>query len=533
MDRLRPMALAALLLLPACRSTEQYRVEADDEVYALLEERRAALAADPGAFTVDPPQNPLRERLEAGEMLEHALSLAESLEIAAENSRDFQDRREALYLAALDLTLERFRFGWIESAGGSARLDAEGFDSTSASAGASAGLTKLLGTGAQIVSNIGLSLFRLAKSGDTFRATSDLSLSITQPLLRGAGSRVVLEPLTQAERDLIYEVRSYERFRRSFALDVASRYFRLLATEDTLANEVKNHEELVDVRERSVELARAGELSEIQADQASQDELRARNRVIDARQSLESQLDDFKLFLGLPIDAEIAVDRAELDALAESGLVALGWAEDDVIELALARRLDYLTTLDRVDDAARAVVIAADALRPGLSVGASVGSTSEEGQPLDHDASRTAAALTLDLDLPIGNLAERNAYRRSLIRYEQAERSAVELADVIRADLRDTLRNLVSLRQSYENERAQVELNERRVDNASLRLEAGRAETRDLLEAKDDYVQAQNAATQTLVDYYLAARALFRDMEILRVDESGIGYDPVDFDEAP
>ena len=42
---------------------------------------------------------------------------------------------------------------------------------------------------------------------------SALPIQFVQPLLRGGGRAVVLEPLTQAERNLLYEIRGYARFR--------------------------------------------------------------------------------------------------------------------------------------------------------------------------------------------------------------------------------------------------------------------------------------------------------------------------------
>ena len=43
-----------------------------------------------------------------------------------------------------------------------------------------------------------------------------------QPLLRGAGRDIVLATLTQAERDLLANVRAFERFRRGFYLTIAT-----------------------------------------------------------------------------------------------------------------------------------------------------------------------------------------------------------------------------------------------------------------------------------------------------------------------
>jgi len=44
---------------------------------------------------------------------------------------------------------------------------------------------------------------------------------ISQPLLRGGGMAVALEPLTQSERNLLYEVRRFGRFNKEFFVQIA------------------------------------------------------------------------------------------------------------------------------------------------------------------------------------------------------------------------------------------------------------------------------------------------------------------------
>ena len=48
-----------------------------------------------------------------------------------------------------------------------------------------------------------------------------ISLSVSLPLLRGAGRTVTREPLTQAERSLVYRLRSFELFRQDFTIQAA------------------------------------------------------------------------------------------------------------------------------------------------------------------------------------------------------------------------------------------------------------------------------------------------------------------------
>src|SRR6185503_755100 len=156
------------------------------------------------------------------------LSLVDVLGIAAENSRDFQARRESLYLQALDLTLQRWNFSVQELGALAAFVEGDGDGAQTAGADGNLAISKVFETGARVLGSIGIELVRDVSTGDAWGAFTTLSFSITQPLLRGFGSDVVREPLTQAERDVLYEARAFERFRRTFAFDVATRYFRVL-----------------------------------------------------------------------------------------------------------------------------------------------------------------------------------------------------------------------------------------------------------------------------------------------------------------
>ena len=155
------------------------------------------------------------------------VNLEQSAELGLVNTRLFQDQREDLYMAALPVTQERFSFTAqffdIENAfrEWTGRNTPEG-QHNRWRANSSGGFTKLFSTGA-------LLLFRIANQtvieltgpmrGTTSQST--LSLDLIQPLLRGAGRAVTLEPLTQVERNLLYAIRNYARFREEFFVFIA------------------------------------------------------------------------------------------------------------------------------------------------------------------------------------------------------------------------------------------------------------------------------------------------------------------------
>lgn len=527
-SRLRRLYPVLLLCLSAsaCLSPEEALRSADEEVYALIDQRREALFGELGSFQIDPPGGSLRERFLSGTWAgEESWTLLECLDIAAENSRDFHDQRERLYLSALDLTLERWRFSGIGTVGGSGGAIGTGLETDSADANADANLSKVLGSGASIVTGIGASLFRLVRTGDGWEAASNLSLSITQPLLSGAGRAIVMEPLTQAERNVVYAVRSYERFRRTFGVEVATMVYGLLESIDELSNEERNYENLVSLSERTQAMALAGRMSPIEADEANQDELRSENRLLSLRANVERQRDNFLLFLGLPIDLPFELDPNEFDRLQgdDPELLAL---KDSVAEsMALEQRLDIWTAEDQLADAERQVTVSAEGLKAGLDLSVSATAASASGRPLDYSKDNLGWSAGLSLDLAVDRTPERNSYRRSVISAVQANRGLAELRDSTRADIRDALRSARNTRASYLIQKGAVLLAERRVEGANLSLTAGRATTKTVLDAQESLVDAENAETQALIDFTLARLSFYLQVEALRVDETGLRVD--------
>jgi outer membrane protein TolC len=63
---------------------------------------------------------------------------------------------------------------------------------------------------------------------------------------------------------------------------------------------------------------------------------------------------------------------------------------------------------------------------------------------------------------------------------------------------------------------------QKRVKSVNMFLDAGRAQTRDLLEAQDALLSAQNSLTAAVVNYRIAELNIQRDMGVLQVDEKGL-----------
>jgi outer membrane protein TolC len=452
----------------------------------------------------------------------YVLTLSKALEIASTNSRDYQNQKETLYRIALSLTLARHAFEprFFGSADGDYE-DTDTGDTREVSADTLFGFSWLFATGAEISASLAshFSHFITGGGGDT--SSSVFALSITQPLLEGAGISVT-EPLTQAERDVIYAIRDFVQFRRQFFVDILSDYYGVLRDAQVVVNERFNRDSLLLAKNITVEEGKAGRRSGTEVDQVRQSYLQAEDRLVRSMQSYENSLDRFKIRLGLPTETLIELDTEELDRLHEEGVRIIDLPVDRLVEIALTNRLDLMTACDERDDAARKVEVAANDLLPGLDLHAGLEvPTRGANNPVAFSGEMTDFHAGFELDLPLDKVSERNEYRRRLIDLARANRSYTEQRDEVVREVRDDSREFDRTGRSYEIQKASVGLAERRVESTGLELQAGRAEARDLLDAQSDLVNSQNSLASALVDYKVSILRLSRDLDILVVGPAG------------
>jgi outer membrane protein TolC len=500
---------------------------------------------DPESLVIDPIAATLQ------------LSLHDALRIAAANSRDYQARKESVFRSALSLELERDQFrssllGVASAVFAHDRSRSDGETREQVATNAITQASQALGNGSTVSLRLGWDLLKLLHPQEFLSRSLVGDATIAIPLLRGSGRHIAGESLTQAERNTLYALYEFEQFKRSFAVRIAADYLSALQRADAVRNTEENYRGLIAASRRARWLLDAGKLPPIQVDQALQDELRARNRWISARAAQAAALDSFKVLLGLPADASIELDREEFprltaamerytdtsselnreevvppaDApiiLVEPSLAEAGpWELDpeSAIRIAFNYRLDLRIAEGRVYDAQRRVVVAADRLRPGLNL---VGRARSRGARLSDLSLETAAfEAAANLDLPLNTTSAAISYRDSLLRLEDSTRSVQALEDEIKLGIRDRLRSLREARESLRIQGLSVELANRRVRGADLNLQAGRIPIRDLLEAREALLAAQNALTAASVSYRLAELQLQRDLGLLQVGPDGL-----------
>lgn len=416
-----------MLLLAICSagsgcSRSFYRIQANQDAYRLIAEKNYhpqwydadyRIAIDPRSRMYDPydpdcepmpPDDPTANRLmhtidgkhaypcwykngvtpyvqnpewahyleldQEGELI---LNMKQSVLLARLNSTEFQGNLEDLYLSALDVAFERFRFDTQFFGGTDQNAEFAGRDLGGGRSSSTLGLdhdiqaNKLFASGGELVAGFANSFVWQFAGTDTYTSASLLDFSLLQPLLRAGSRAVVLETLTISERVLLYNVRQMERFRKGFYVQVttgrdagagprrrggffggagltgftgvggggfggvgsagggggfaggagaaqAGGFIGLLQDQQQIRNQEANVAGLRDSLAQLQATYDAGRIDRFQVDLALQALYNAQSRLLSTKAAYESSLDNFKVSqLGIPPDVPLETNDAMLE----------------------------------------------------------------------------------------------------------------------------------------------------------------------------------------------------------------------------
>ncbi|NOX56828.1 MAG: TolC family protein [Planctomycetes bacterium] len=275
------------------------------------------------------------------------VTLANAIELGLIPSREYQEQLENVYLSALALTFERYKFdvrprAFLGEPGTQLFYEHQPDDASRLGLGpTNLGVRKLFPTGAQLIAEItNNTLWMFAGPNASATATS-FAYSIVQPLLAGASREIVMEDLTQAERNVLYAIRKFARFRKDFYVMVVTGeraaplpgspggaelaflirgersptvgFNKLLFLHQYARNQAENvkslERRLLDVQA----MYRQGKATSLDVTQVRSSLENARVIYLWRARVFEDQLDRFKLQLGLPPDLELEIDDTMLE----------------------------------------------------------------------------------------------------------------------------------------------------------------------------------------------------------------------------
>ena len=347
------------------------------------EERKAVRAATSGfAALLSSVPIDYNEALIAGlpsNSRPYVIGPAEALQLGLVNSRAYQYRLEQIYVQSLTVTLNRFAFtpqfyagmspttgvaagspagvpatGQPQGGSGTSQFlyqtqIAPGAQRSTLPLNTAAGFGKLFSFGGRLLGAFAnTTVFNfIGKNPSQPTVQSGLPITFVQPFLRGGGRAVTLEPLTLAERNLLYEVRSFARFRQLFFSTVLGAAGAAGATLEnpgltdpnvgflqllSLFQQAENTRIQVASLERALEIYKvyaeggaSSGISQLQVDQIDQNLNQARGTLITSQIAYRNALDNYKTQLGLPPDVPLIPDVGLIAPFREGFREILAW----------------------------------------------------------------------------------------------------------------------------------------------------------------------------------------------------------------
>lgn len=500
-----------------------YKGEADEQAYGIIDQKWQESFGTKANYKIsDVTPDPNDVRIENEPTAFEVLTLPQAVALATAHNRDYQTQKEALYIKALDLRLTRHEFETQFFGGATGGYNADR-NNEAAGVETSVGFNRLLAGGTRISTRLAGAWVDVLSGNLRSGLASILSVTVAQPLLRGSDRRIVVENLTQAERDTLYEVRAFNRYRQTFVVSVISQYYGILQRYDAAKNAENHYMTLGWLDQRVADLADAGRVPLLELDQVRQEKLQAANTYSTAQRQYEQALDEFKITLSLPATAKLQLDENEFESLRQTKMVEPDFSEAEVVEAALLQRLDVANTADAVIDAQRKVFVATDSLRAEANLVGTAGAPSSrraDRQRLGWLAEEYG--LGVELDLPLDRVSEQNVYRKALITLNQRQREYEQAADTVTLEVRQAHRDLTEAAERYTVSSEALALAQHRFNNTFLLLQYGQTSSRRVLDAQNALFDAQNAASQALLDYTIATLSFYRDTGALQVLPDGM-----------
>jgi len=445
-----------------------------------------------------------------------ALDVNSVLVVATDYSRNLQNRRDDLYRAGLSLFGTRRNFGlgvsgtleYIFSAGENREDQRRSIAQLSAN--------RILPTGGRVRVS-GVQQLDEEDSGDESidRYSSRAQVALDQPLLAGAGYEASHDGLIQAERDYGYALRRFTLERQEFGISILREYYNLLGQRKVLDNTRTNYQQFVYLRQRSEALFQVNRAPAIDVLRSQQEELSALNRLTTTEESYRIQVGRFLVLLGLP-----SSQNTELaDDIPEMRLVDMD--EGKAVKLALERRLDLQTVRDQLDDARRKHRVARNLFRPEINAFGAANWTAGDADSLSGQQFENDWQAGVRADIPLDRRAERDAVKTAELNLNAADRRLTELTDNITLEVRESYSRLRSLTVSVDIQLKNIEIAEKRATNALLQFRNGKLSNRDVVEAANGLLDAQNAYINALADYEIQRLNLLRQVGLLDVTREG------------
>ena len=341
-------------------------------------------------------------------------------------------------------------------------------------------------------------------SGNVDEYSGGLTLSLSQPLLRGRGPKANLARIRIAKNSReIAENQLMTQVMQTVA-DTVKAYWDLVGAEQQLSvreKSLENAERLLDVNQRRLNIGIGAALDVVQAKasvaQRTSDVIASRNQVIAAEDRLKLLLDlkDNEEYSHKHIVATDTPEAKELDL-----------DEQASIARALENRPELKSSDLEIDSAELDRYRAANNMQMKLDVSGSVfqGARGDKaGVVFDGIANRddNSYQVQVEGEIPITNRVARGQYEKARQTKRQAEERQYKTKNQVEMSVRNAVRQAAASRIIVESSSQARALQETNVAAEEKRLKLGIATSFEALRTQEDLATANAQEVQAKIDY--------------------------------
>lgn len=441
-----------------------------------------------GVFAAEPASNRAAEHPE-----KIVLTIDQAIHLAMQTNRNIANSQYSAESQRYSIDAARALFDLkLIPAGGISLTGGNNTDYNSISAGLQ--LQKKLESGTSVA--FGPQIVR-SSGQSTQQYTTDIGVTVTQPLLRGMGKEVTTDSVKSADAGYKTALRNVYQTKVNTVLETiatfydAIRQMEMLQLFEKMAVRLNGHSEIARAKEK-VGLATPmdtyrSEISRMEVEEA----------MISAREALHDAQDRLKFILALPQTTELEVAPPEETDLRELPL-------DDAIKTALDKRIEIEQMEQDLSEAQRNAAIMKHNLLPELNLvlGYSRYATAESmGESSDLDLDRYSVSLQTVTDMV--RRAEKAAYQQSLIGIKMLSMNVESQKEEIRRQVRKQWLALQEAVKRVEIRKAQIEQGEGKIALAEVKFAHGMADNFDVIEAEKELQSARSNLVAAKIDYAL------------------------------
>lgn len=354
-----------------------------------------------------------------------------------------------------------------------------------------------------------------------------LTLTLTQPLLRGRGPRANLARIRIAKNNRSVAENQLMTQVMNTLSDVVKSYWDLVGAYQQLEvreRSLDNAERLLEINQRRLEIGTGAALEVVQAKASV---AQRQGDVISARSQVLASEDRLKLLLNMRDEENFS--PAQLIPTDQPYATELDLDETESINRALEHRPEMDSAELEIDSAEIERLRAANEMQAQLDVTGSVFQGARGAKASDvfdgvTNRNDNSWSLSVNGSIPIPNRTGRGAYSKAHLSQRQAEDRLRKTISDLTLNVRSAIRSVGTTRILVESSRQARALQETNVAAEEKRLKLGVTTSFEVLRIQEDLASAEAQEVQALIDFE-KAKADLELAEGLLLQSLGVEYE--------